>query len=85
MVLRTQLPLVLKTTATQSVPMVTGVTLGQPIPMDPNRPSLILCRAGEDSLWQLARQSGSTVDAIREATGLEGEPIPGQMLLIPVL
>ena len=85
MVLRTQLPLVPKTTATQSVSMVTGVTLGQPIPMDPNRPSLILCRAGEDSLWQLARQSGSTVDAIREAMGLEGEPVPGQMLVIPVL
>ena len=80
-----QLPLDLKTTAVQSIPMVSALTLGECVRPDPQRPSLILCRAGEESLWQLARSSGSTVDAIREATGLEGEPVPGQMLLIPVL
>ena len=82
---RAQLPLDLKTTAVQSIPMVSALTLGECVRPDPQRPSLILCRAGEESLWQLARSSGSTVDAIREATGLEGEPVPGQMLLIPVL
>lgn len=85
MVLRAQLPLEVKTTLRQSIPMVTGITLGQRLQQDPGRPSLILCRAGEESLWQLARNAGSTVDAIREATGLEGDPIPGQVLMIPVL
>lgn len=85
MVLRSQLPLEVKTTLRQSIPMVTGITPGQRLQPDPGRPSLILCRAGEESLWQLARKAGSTVDAIREATGLEGDPIPGQVLLIPVL
>lgn len=85
MVLRAQVPLTLRTMASQSIPMVVGLTLGQSCPPDPGRPSLILCRAGEESLWQLARKSGSTVEAIRQATGLDGEPIPGQMLLIPVL
>ena len=85
MVLRNQLPLEVRTTTRQSIPMVSGLTLGERSQRDPGRPSLILCRAGEDSLWQIARKAGSTVDAIRRATGLEGEPDPDQMLLIPVI
>lgn len=48
------------------------------------RPSLILRRAGQESLWDMAKATGSTVNAIMEANGLEGEPLPEQFLLIPV-
>ena len=65
--------------------MVTAVTLGEKKPMDPHRPSLILRRAGEDDLWNLAKKCGSTVEAIREANGLQEEAAPDRLLLIPVL
>lgn len=49
-----------------------------------DRPSLILRRAGKESLWDMAKATGSTVDAIMEANSLEGEPAPERFLLIPV-
>ncbi len=73
-----------QTTAEQSFPMVTALEIGDPIQPDPERPSLILCRAGERSLWELAKQCGSTVDAIYRANQLSGEPAADKMLLIPV-
>lgn len=48
-------------------------------------PSLILRRASGDSLWELAKATGSTEDAIRAANGLEGEPEKDRMLLIPIV
>ena len=68
----------------QSLPAVMGMTLGAEIPKDPMRPSLILRRAGRQRLWDLARESGTTVDAIRKANGITEEPDPERMLLIPV-
>ena len=65
--------------------MVTGLELMQSKQPDPGRPSLILRRAGENSLWELAKASGSTMDAIRRANNLSGEPARDQMLLIPVI
>lgn len=67
------------------IPAVTELGLGELRQPDPDRPSLILRRSGTDSLWEIARQSGSTVEAIRRANGLEGEPEPDKMLLIPVI
>ena len=64
--------------------MVTGVEMGEQIKPDPNRPSLILRRAGSQLLWEIAKETGSTVEAIRTANGLKEEPAAGQMLLIPV-
>ena len=81
---KTELPVELTTTALQSIPMVTGVKLGQEKQTDPNRPSLILRRAGENRLWDIAKAAGSTMEAIQRANGLSGEPAPEQMLLIPV-
>ncbi len=80
-----EMPTELTVTAVQSIPMVTGLEIGQRKKPDPNRPSLILQRAGEQGLWDLAKSAGSTVEAIRRANGLESEPAPDQMLLIPVL
>ena len=74
----------LTTRAEQTIPMVTGVELGQRKQPDPNRPSLILRRAGEQRLWDIAKVSGSTMEAIQRANSLSGEPVPDQILLIPV-
>lgn len=79
-----EVPLDMMTTARQGIPMVTGVELGEQIQPDPNRPSLILRRAGNSRLWDIAKASGSTMDAIRKANKLQEEPMPNQMLLIPV-
>ncbi|MBQ4601088.1 MAG: DUF3794 domain-containing protein [Oscillospiraceae bacterium] len=65
--------------------MVTGLELGELTTADPGRPTLLLRRAGEQTLWELAKETGSTEEAIRSANGLSGEPEHGKMLLIPVL
>ncbi len=68
----------------QGIPMVTGLTIGDTKSREDNRPSLILRRAGEADLWNIAKSTGSTISAIRKANGLESEPDPEQILLIPV-
>lgn len=68
----------------QGIPMMTALELGELEELDPGRPSLILRKAGNNRLWDLAKSSGSTVQAIQEANRLTGEPDTEQMLLIPV-
>ena len=72
------------TTAGQGIPVVTGAELGEPERPDPNRPSLILCRAGKRRLWDVAKECGSTVETIRQANSLQGEPDSNAVLLIPI-
>lgn len=83
--MKAELPMELTAAAVQKLPVVTGLALGEERKPDPARPCLILRRAGSDSLWQIAKASHSTVSSIREANGLQNEPAPGQLLLIPVL
>lgn len=83
--LRAEVPLEITAAGSGAMDMLTQVSTGQPRAADPNRPSLVLRRAAGDSLWSLARENGSTVEAIRRANGLTGEAPPEQMLLIPVL
>ena len=83
--LKLEMQVELTTAADQSIPMVTGVELCGKKQPDANRPSLILQRAGEKRLWDIAKAAGTTVAAIRRANGLEDEPSPDQMLLIPVM
>jgi hypothetical protein len=66
------------------IPAVTGLVLGEELPKDPQRPSLILRRAGEECLWDIAKSTGTTVDAIRKANDLEAEPEKDRMLIIPI-
>lgn len=73
------------TTADRGMPMVVGLTLGQLNEKEEERPSLILRKAGSDSLWQVAKSCGSTVEAISRINGLQGAPDADQMLLIPVV
>lgn len=82
--LKADIPLELTVDTRQRIPMVTGVELGEQREADPNRPTLILRRAGESRLWDIAKKSGSTMEAIRKANNLQNEPTPGQILLIPV-
>ncbi len=79
-----ELPLEAVSLSTQPIVMVSGLHMGEKQEPDPNRPALILRRAGDTPLWDLAKSSGSTVDAIRKANRLTGDPELGQMLLIPV-
>jgi len=64
--------------------MVSGVEAGAQRNVDENRPALILRRVGDMRLWDIAKRSGSTVEDIRIINNLQGEPAPGQMILIPV-
>lgn len=66
------------------IPMVMGLRLGDADPSGNSRPSLILKRAGKNGLWEVAKETGSRMEDIKTANGLEAEPVPGQMLLIPL-
>lgn len=68
----------------QGLPMLTQITLGEKCEKDPNRPSLILRKAGKQRLWDIARECGSTVDAIVQANQLQEDPDADRILLIPV-
>ncbi len=83
--IRTAYPVTIQVYSGQNIPMVTELEIGDERPADPDRPSIILRRAGEEGLWAIAKGSGSTVSAIRQANQLEDEPEVGQMLLIPIL
>lgn len=72
------------TTAGQGMPVIAGLEMDEPKKTDPNRPSLILCRVGKRRLWDVAKQCGSTVEAIRQANSLQGEPDSNTVLLIPI-
>lgn len=60
-----------------------GMDFGDPITKDPDRPSLILCRPGNASLWDIAKHSGSTVSAIEAANSVD-TVTPDTMLIIPI-
>lgn len=81
---RWELPVEVTAAGYTEIPMVTGLRLGEERKPEPGRPSLILKRAGTDGLWDIAKSTGSTVEAIRKANNLKEEPLPGQMLLIPM-
>lgn len=68
----------------ESMEIVSGLRLAEAAQKDPNRPSLILQRMGKDSLWDLAKRTGSTVASIMQANGLETEPQTGEMIMIPI-
>lgn len=71
-------------TSQQGIPMITGLKIGEELPKEPSRPSLILRRAGTGGLWNIAKSTGSTMAAIRQANSLEEDPEPERILLIPV-
>lgn len=82
--MRCHCPVTAQVYSGQKISMVSELELGECKEPDPNRPSIIIRRAGEEGIWPIAKACGSTVTAIREANKLEGEPQKGQMLLIPI-
>ena len=70
--------------AEQTIPQICAIDVGPAKPADHDRPSLILRKSGEASLWELAKHYGSTVDQIRQANGIEDAPQKDKMLLIPI-
>ena len=80
-----EIPVEITASVQQEFTMIREASPGGEIQRLPDRPSLILCRATGNSLWELAKRSGSAMDAIRSANGLEGDPTPNQILLVPVL
>ena len=73
-----------RTVTAQKIPMLTELKLGAQKEKDPNRPSLILRKVGDDSLWQIAKQSGYRMEDIRKANPEQTEILPDTVLLIPV-
>ena len=84
MTIRSRYPIAVQVYSGQTIPVVTELELGEYREADPNRPSIILRRAGDEGLWAIAKGYGTTVAAIQEANQLTGEPENGQMLLIPI-
>lgn len=82
--LKAELEVLARMTAAEPMNMVTGLEIGEEKPVDANRPSLILRRSAEQSLWELAKSCGSTVEAICRANGISDEPVQDRILLIPV-
>ena len=64
--------------------MVMGAQLGDAVTRDPKRPSIILRRAGGDTLWDIAKSLGSTVEQIQKINAIQEEPDGEKMLLIPI-
>lgn len=69
----------------RGVEIVSGLKLGEVTPLAHDRPSLIVANSGTDSLWQIAKSNGSTVEMICKANGLSAEPAQNTVLVIPVL
>jgi len=67
------------------IPMLCSLQIGEITEADPNRPSLVLRRTGNKTLWEHAKDLGSTVEMIMSANGLQQEPEKDKMLLIPIL
>lgn len=82
--LSTELQVTSDVFASGGMDMVSGLEVGEVKEKDNARPSLILRRTGEQRLWDIAKECGSTVEAIRSANHLLEEPDAEQMLLIPV-
>ncbi|MBE6933710.1 MAG: hypothetical protein E7462_01465 [Ruminococcaceae bacterium] len=68
----------------QPITQIVELNLGECVEPDPERPSMILRRVGEEGLWEIAKGCGSTPEAIRQANHLSQEPEEGQLLLIPI-
>lgn len=81
---RGEIPLQITAAARQAIPMVTSVEAVSEKKPDPSRPSLVLMRAGDKRLWDMAKENATTVEAIQNASGITAEPEPGRMILIPI-
>jgi hypothetical protein len=82
--LRGDLCLEARLSAGQGIPMITNLELGEITKPSANRPGLILCRAGSNCLWDIAKEAGTTVEAVKRANHLQDEPPADKVLIIPI-
>ncbi len=81
----TQVLLSIYSLCSQPMEMVTGMELGPLQPQDPERPSVIIRAKGKgNTLWDIAKENGSTVSSIQRLNHLEQEPEDDRLLLIPI-
>ncbi len=81
---RADLELICLTSGKTEHSVVSALEIGEARIPDPARPTIILRRAGNDSLWTIAKACGSTVDAIRQINAINDAPAPNDLLIIPV-
>lgn len=81
--LNTEMTLQTRCSRPGGIRLVEGYNPGQPLP-ERGRTSLVIAGCKGKKLWELAKENLSTVDAIREANGLEEAPKENRMLLIPI-
>lgn len=72
------------TVSGRGIRMVKGLHLGQEEAPDPDRPSLVLCRCAGRSLWEIAKDCRTTVEAICQANAIDAAQVEDTMLLIPI-
>lgn len=85
MLLQADCTLEMMTFSTKSIPMITGLKLGQNRQPEADRPCLVIRRKGNSSLWDLAKRYDSTVSAIERANNIKDDAQENKMLLIPIL
>ena len=83
---RTEVTFRLSCSASQQLQTLSGGTLELCTERDPERPSVVLrAPRGRESVWEIAKQYGTTVQAVKEANHLDSELVEeGQLLLIPM-
>lgn len=77
--------LLAQTYCAQGLSMMTGFEATDARALDPNRPSIVLRRTRGEGLWDIAKENGSTVQAIYEANHLNQDPLEDRVLLIPIM
>jgi len=82
--LTAQMKLEMQTHTQTAIPQISALEMGELEEPNPERPSMVLCRREDQTLWEIAKRCGSTVDEIRRINRLESEPASEQMLLVPV-
>jgi len=80
-----QLKLCCSCMSSQGLDMISVITVGERTAQDQDRPAMVVRKAGRESLWAIAKKTGSTVESIRVMNGIADEPDPEQILLIPIL
>lgn len=70
-------------TTDELIQMVTGVEIMEKAECC-KRPSLILCRKEDGTLWDIAKRYGSTVEMIERINCLQSEPDTNKLLIVPI-
>ena len=85
LVLGNTVQLQLRCEAGHALEMVSEIEAGVLREQEEDRPSLILRRCGGETLWDIAKKTGSTVAAICDTNQITDQPGAERMLLIPIL